>query len=58
MPSLRIDLYTVAMACVNQTLHDVPVEFHSDCYAVAVVSVAEGYPGSYKKGLPITGELV
>ena len=56
LPLMQSDLYTVAMACVKQTLHNVPVEFHTRMYAVAVVSVSKGYPGAYNKGVIISGD--
>ena len=55
LPLLQSDLYLIAVACINTTLCNTCVEFHTGQYTVAVVSVSDGYPGAYKKGLPITG---
>ncbi|KAK7893307.1 hypothetical protein WMY93_022459 [Mugilogobius chulae] len=44
MPLLKSDLYEVIMNTINQ-----------DSSAVTVVMASSGYPGSYKKGVEITG---
>ena len=56
LPLLETDLYDVMMQCVTGSLTE--VTFSADRVAVAVVAVSNGYPGSYKKGLPITGGCV
>ena len=53
LPLLKTDLLTVFQACTNETLSDINVEF-SDESACCVCVVSGGYPGSYKKGCPIT----
>ena len=56
LPLLKTDLYDIAMACVSESLASEQLQFHHDKHAVAVVTVSEGYPGSYKKGMEITGQ--
>lgn len=43
-------------ACHDGTLHQQEVVFDTDLSAVAVVATSGGYPLSYPKGLPITGQ--
>lgn len=54
LPLLQSDLAEIMMACAKGTLRPEMVEW-SDKAAVCVVMASGGYPGSYKKGLPITG---
>ena len=55
LPLLKTPLETVLMACVDQTLDQLPpLEWHPSS-AVCVVVAAGGYPGDYPKGDPITG---
>lgn len=55
LPLLKTPLETVLMACVNQTLADLPpLEWHAGS-AVCVVAAAAGYPGDYAQGDLITG---
>ncbi|XP_053166686.1 trifunctional purine biosynthetic protein adenosine-3 isoform X4 [Hemicordylus capensis] len=55
LPLLKSDLYEVLQATIDKKLSDhMPVWFE-DCSAVTVVMASEGYPGSYAKGLEITG---
>lgn len=54
LPLLKSDLAQIMVACANGTLQPEMVEW-SDKAAVCVVMASGGYPGSYKKGLPITG---
>ena len=42
-------------ACVEGTLKDHMPEFDRESKVLGVVVVSGGYPGSYKKGVPITG---
>ena len=49
------DLYKIIQACVTGTLSSLTVEFYASQFTVGVVCVSGGYPGSYKKGIPITG---
>ena len=57
LPMLQSDLYATCLACVEGTLDAAMPRFHDDRSAVGVVLVSGGYPGSYKKGLEITGRL-
>jgi phosphoribosylamine--glycine ligase len=54
LPRLKTDLLDIFLAVVNGTLADQPIEW-SDEAAVCVIVASGGYPGSYAKGLPITG---
>lgn len=53
---LESDLAEVILATAEQNLANVNVKF-SDKTAVCVVMASGGYPGEYKKGLPISGIL-
>ena len=53
LPLLESDLLTVMQATTNGTLADTEVKF-SDKHACCVVTASEGYPLSYRKGLPMT----
>ncbi|XP_051561302.1 trifunctional purine biosynthetic protein adenosine-3 isoform X1 [Myxocyprinus asiaticus] len=55
MPLLKSDLYEVLKSTLQCTLCSNPVEWLQDAAAVTVVMASGGYPGSYKKGLDITG---
>jgi phosphoribosylamine--glycine ligase len=54
MRLIDCDLYEVLTACAEGRLDPVSVKWQPG-YAVSVVLASEGYPGSYPKGLPITG---
>lgn len=54
LPRITSDLLPILMACVEGTLCDSLVTIDSHA-ATTVVMTAPGYPGSYPKGLPITG---
>ncbi len=54
LPRLKTDLLEVLMACAEQRLAEVELEW-SEQWAVSVVLASAGYPGSYAKGLEITG---
>ena len=54
LPLLKTDLVDVLEAVAEHRLDQVHVEWHQHA-AVCVVMTAEGYPGSYKKGVPLTG---
>ena len=56
LPLLDCDLAELAMACVNGKLGEQSVTIAPDRAALCVVAAAEGYPGSYAKGMPIEGE--
>ncbi|XP_059153843.1 trifunctional purine biosynthetic protein adenosine-3-like [Physella acuta] len=52
---LTSDLFTTLKACVSGDLPSALPTFDVSQTAVGVVVVSGGYPGSYKKGLPISG---
>lgn len=54
MRLLDADLYEILKACAEGRLDPAKVKWHPR-YAITVVLASEGYPGSYPKGLPITG---
>lgn len=54
LPMLDGDLAEIMLACLEGRLLPEMVRFHSGA-CVTVVLAAPGYPGSYPKGLPITG---
>ena len=54
MRLLKTDLLDVLDACVDGKLADLAVEWHSG-FAVCVVLASGGYPGKYKKEIPISG---
>jgi phosphoribosylamine--glycine ligase len=58
LPLLDGDLAKLAMACIEGKLHEHALTPAADRSALCVVAAAEGYPGSYGKGMPITGDLV
>jgi phosphoribosylamine--glycine ligase len=51
---LQSDLVDIMDACINGTLEPSLVTFTPKA-ALGVVVAAEGYPGKYNKGMPITG---
>ncbi len=54
MRLLKTDLLDVLDACVDGKLADLTVEWNSG-FAVCVVLASGGYPGNYKKEIPISG---
>ena len=54
LPLLSSDLFEIMMACTEGKLAELDVKWSTDS-AATVVMAAAGYPGSYKKGAPITG---
>ncbi len=52
LPRLKSDLVDVMMAVATQTLDAVTLDWRDD-WAVSVVLASAGYPGDYKKGIPI-----
>lgn len=55
LPLLETPLHEVMLACANQTLDRLPpLQWHPGA-AACVVIAAPGYPGSYAKGIPISG---
>jgi phosphoribosylamine--glycine ligase len=55
LPLLRTPLSEVLLACCEGRLAELEVSWHSDLSAACVVMASEGYPGSYLKGVPVTG---
>jgi len=56
LPLLETDFAELAMACVEGRLADTRLSC-SGRWALCVVAAAEGYPGTYRKGVEITGSL-
>jgi phosphoribosylamine---glycine ligase len=54
MPRLKNDLVELFLAVGRQRLNQVRIE-QEQRIACTIVAVSGGYPGSYEKGLPITG---
>ncbi|RKP48735.1 phosphoribosylamine--glycine ligase [Cohnella endophytica] len=54
LPRLETDLLEIFLASIDGTLEQIEMKW-SDEAAVCVVLASEGYPGSYPKGLPISG---
>ncbi len=54
MMRLKSDIVPVMEAVCNESLHECTLEVDERA-AVCVVMTAGGYPGQYKKGLPISG---
>ncbi len=51
---LKSDIVPVLAATIDGTLSDMDIEWH-DGAALCVIMASGGYPGAYKKGLPISG---
>lgn len=54
MPRIKSDVAELLAAAARGTLSEVRMDIDAH-HSVAVVMVSEGYPGAYKKGLPISG---
>ena len=54
LPLLKTDFLDVIESVVEHRLDQLPIEWHPDA-AVCVVMASGGYPGSYQKGIPISG---
>ena len=54
LPRLESDLVEIMLACAEQRLGEVELEWRDE-WAVSVVLTSAGYPGSYEKGKVITG---
>jgi phosphoribosylamine---glycine ligase len=54
LPRLASDLGDLLWASATGSVRDVEVAWHDDA-VVTIVLASDGYPGSYPKGLPITG---
>ncbi|CAN0087147.1 unnamed protein product, partial [Ectocarpus sp. 8 AP-2014] len=55
LPLMESDLYEVMLACTEGRLAETPVAFTPGAAAATVVLAADGYPGKYPKGMPISG---
>ena len=51
---LKTDLLDILEACVDGTLAELVIEWHSG-FAACVVIASGGYPDEYKKGVPLRG---
>jgi len=51
---LENNLLAVILACINGTLNTISLKWRDEA-AVCVTLVSGGYPGDYKKGIPING---
>jgi len=54
LPLLKTDLVDILLAVIQSNLDQVKIEWSAET-CVGVVMASAGYPGSYKKGLPIKG---
>ena len=54
LPRLKTDLLDILNAVVEERLDSLRIEWHEKACA-CVVMASGGYPGAYRKGLPITG---
>ena len=54
IPRMKNDIVEVFEACIDGRLDQINLEFEDNA-AVCVVLASDGYPVSYKKGLPISG---
>ncbi len=54
MPRLKTDLLDIIEAVLNKSLSRLKIEWSADA-CVGVVMASGGYPGSFRKGLPIAG---
>lgn len=54
LPLLETDLLAIIQACIEGRLHELDVRWQAGACATVVVA-SPGYPGSYPKGLPVTG---
>ncbi|MFA6347648.1 MAG: phosphoribosylglycinamide synthetase C domain-containing protein, partial [Dehalococcoidales bacterium] len=54
LPRLKSDLFEIMLAVTDNNLKSIEMEWHEDA-CVGVVMASGGYPGSFKKELPISG---
>ncbi len=54
LPRLKTDLLDIMLAVVNNRLEEINIEWNDNA-CVGVVMASGGYPGNYKKELPISG---
>ncbi len=55
LPLLKTDLFEIMKAVREERLSEIDIEFSEEC-ACCVIAASGGYPGSYKKGIPINIE--
>jgi len=55
LPRLKTDFLAMTLASADKELEKIGLLEWDDRPAVCVVMASEGYPGPYRKGLPITG---
>ncbi len=56
LPLLKTDFLEIVLATLNGKLNELNINFYAG-YCNCVVLASGGYPGSYKKGYEITGDL-
>jgi phosphoribosylamine--glycine ligase len=54
LPRLKSDLFEIMLAVTDNNLNSVKMEWSEEA-CVGVVMASGGYPGNFKKGLPISG---
>ncbi|MFC2026938.1 phosphoribosylamine--glycine ligase [Chloroflexota bacterium] len=54
LPRLKTDLVDIILGVINKNLNQVEIEWSNNA-CIGVVMASAGYPGSYKRGLPVTG---
>lgn len=57
LPLLNSDLYDIMIACCNNRLKDINLQWRNDLSAVGVIMASAGYPESSTKGCIIEGEI-
>lgn len=55
LPLLDCDLYPIMLACLTGDLKKATVRWKEEMHAVGLVLASKGYPGSYSKGMKISG---
>jgi phosphoribosylamine--glycine ligase len=55
MRLLKTDLLDILMACADGNLKNTKIEWEESLSACCVILASAGYPGAYKKGIPISG---
>ncbi len=54
LPLLKTDLAEIANACIDGRLDEIKIEWHAGA-AACIVLASDGYPGAFKRGLPVHG---
>ncbi len=54
LPLLKTDLAELANACIDGRLDEIEIEWHAGA-AACIVLASGGYPGAFKRGLPVQG---